>query len=856
MPKIYKVKDPESGVTLNLSGDSPPTEAELIDVFKQYNKQQDLGDTVVDWARRVVNPAIGPYATAAAAGAAAGAPIGGVGALPGAAAGVGALALTDIGSSLYNAVSGAFGGPQVPSGSEAIRQMYGPNIMAPATTPTQRVARAGLEFAAGGQGAISAANRLAEAGVAGPTTTNVLRTMTERPGAQAVAAGAAGTATQTAREMGVENPYVLTAISLAGGLTPAALGATGRAVGRIGYNLAEPFLPGGTEAIKARAYVNAFGGDPMKLQAAIDLLGQGKTPQEVAVQLGSSGFAALVGSAPNANTIVKDMYLARDALAAQANANKLAAATTNINRMRDTIDTAETQAVKQRQAEQAAAEARALAERQRLAGEVKGTSQREVGRTITAQRAAAVDTAKKEIVTPAYEAAFDAAPGRFSFAPVEAAATELAASDATKLNPSHAPYTTEALRMYASEIPEDTGGIIGVSGERLTPPPGAQPKMVDLRQADTFVKALNMDLAALANSTDAAANVTRANLMKLKTAAENAIAEGTKGTNAADLYQRARDLHLSQVVVPFRQGWVANLARTGATGAQQLTPDNVVRTILANEDNAIRFVSALGDDPVAMSATRAGIEEAFRRQTINNGVIDPTRVQTFFTKYEPAINALDQHGMNIGDRLRGFAERGTAAKAAQKETKAAGEGLESRVKEQFKTQRATVEELNTQAEKAQRQLGDRTPDESAKRLAQVSQSQPQVKQLLDEVTADLANKDRFDELVREGIRAGGGVKGLVSESTGKAPFALSHTAALANFLMARAKGALDAKLAAQVAAEMYNSNGAAKALADALIAGQSSSIRRMLNKPSAGVPRAGVVNALRGAQQNQNALAQ
>lgn len=819
-------------------------------------RQQGFLDTAADWARQVINPAIGPYATAAAAGALAGAPIGGVGAIPGAAMGAGALALTDITSALANAGLSTFTNARAPSGSEAIRQLYGSNIMAPATTPIRRVARAGLEFATGGQGAVAATNRLADAGFVGPTAINVFRTMAERPGAQAVAAGAAGTATQTAREMGVENPYLLTAISLAGGLTPAALGATGRAVGRIGYNLAEPFLPGGTEAIKARAYVNAFGGDPMKLQAAIDLLGQGKTPQEVAVQLGSSGFAALVGSAPNANTIVKDMYLARDALAAQANANKLAAATTNINRMRDTIDTAETEAVKQRQAEQAAAEARALAERQRVAGEVKGTSQREVGRTITAQRAAAVDTAKKEVVTPAYEAAFDAAPGQFSFAPVEAAAAELAASDATKLNPSHAPYTTEALRMYASEIPEDTGGIIGVSGERLTPPPGPQPKMVDLRQADTFVKALNMDLAALANSTDAAANVTRANLMKLKTAAENAIAEGTKGTNAADLYQRARDLHLNQVVVPFRQGWVANLARTGATGVPQLAPDNVVRTILANEDNAIRFVSALGDDPVAMSAARAGIEEAFRRQTIRNGVIDPTRAQTFFSKYESAINALDQHGMNIGDRLRSFAERGTAAKEAQVETKAAGKGLEGRVKAEFAPQRASVEELNAAAAKAQRQLGDRTPDESAQRLAEVSQSQPQVKQLLDEVNADLANRSKFDELVREGIRAGGGVKGLVSESTGKAPFALSHTAALANFILARAKGTLDAKLAAQVAVEMYNSNSAAKALADALVAGQSSGVRRMLNKPSANVPRAGVVNALRGAQQNQNALAQ
>jgi len=344
--------------------------------------------------------------------------------------------------------------------------------------------------------------------------------------------------------------------------------------------------------------------------------------------------------------------------------------------------------------------------------------------------------------------------------------------------------------------------------------------------------------------------------MKLKTAAENAIAEGTKGTQAAELYKTARDLHLSNVVIPFRQGWVANLARTGATGVPQLAPDNVVRTIIGSEDNAIRFLSALGEDKLAMDAVRNGIEDAFRRASVRNGVIDPARAQTFMSKYQSAIDALDQHGMNIGDRLRSFTERGTAAKAAQAETKAAGKGVERQVKSEFETQRATIEELNNQAARAQRQLGNRTPDESATRLAEMSQSQPQVKQLLDEVTADLSNQSRFDELVREGIRAGGGVKGLVSESTGKAPFALSHTAALANFLIARAKGTLDAKLAAQVAVEMYNSNTAAKALADALVGAKSTRVRQILNKPSAATPRAAVVNALRGAQSNQNALAQ
>ena len=37
MPK-YRVSDPSSGVTLELEGDSPPTEAELVEIFNQYQK--------------------------------------------------------------------------------------------------------------------------------------------------------------------------------------------------------------------------------------------------------------------------------------------------------------------------------------------------------------------------------------------------------------------------------------------------------------------------------------------------------------------------------------------------------------------------------------------------------------------------------------------------------------------------------------------------------------------------------------------------------------------------------------------------------------------------------------------------
>lgn len=38
MPQTYRVTDPVTGVTLDLQGDSPPTETELAEIFKQYEK--------------------------------------------------------------------------------------------------------------------------------------------------------------------------------------------------------------------------------------------------------------------------------------------------------------------------------------------------------------------------------------------------------------------------------------------------------------------------------------------------------------------------------------------------------------------------------------------------------------------------------------------------------------------------------------------------------------------------------------------------------------------------------------------------------------------------------------------------
>ena len=38
--RTYKITDPESGITLKLKGDSPPTESEIQEVFNTYYAQQ------------------------------------------------------------------------------------------------------------------------------------------------------------------------------------------------------------------------------------------------------------------------------------------------------------------------------------------------------------------------------------------------------------------------------------------------------------------------------------------------------------------------------------------------------------------------------------------------------------------------------------------------------------------------------------------------------------------------------------------------------------------------------------------------------------------------------------------------
>jgi len=167
----------------------------------------------------LVTRALAPYAAAGGAGALAGAPLAGVGAVPGAIAGVGAYGFSQLADLL------ATGG----KGQEAVeRGLTAIGLPEPQTGP-ERVGIAGIRGVIGAGGTATQALRSAEnmrlarllQGQTQPAsvTENVLRATGAGPGTQAIAGGTGAATSQSAREVGLPEPVAIAA-GVVGGASP------------------------------------------------------------------------------------------------------------------------------------------------------------------------------------------------------------------------------------------------------------------------------------------------------------------------------------------------------------------------------------------------------------------------------------------------------------------------------------------------------------------------------------------------------------------------------------------------------------------------------------------------------------
>jgi hypothetical protein len=188
-------------VTVTKIGDrdipQPDSNLGLLDALK----------TATGKATRVV----APYLAAAGAGAAAGAPIGGVGAIPGAIAGMTAYGLGSTATDIL--MSGR--------GTQAVENLMTKAGLPELETAPERMVATGIRGALGGlSGAQSAAALSAARGTVPQTTgQRVVDIMAQQPGAQTAAGGIAGFTSQGAREVGLPEPFP-TFAGMAAGTAP------------------------------------------------------------------------------------------------------------------------------------------------------------------------------------------------------------------------------------------------------------------------------------------------------------------------------------------------------------------------------------------------------------------------------------------------------------------------------------------------------------------------------------------------------------------------------------------------------------------------------------------------------------
>jgi hypothetical protein len=486
------------------------------------------------------------------------------------------------------------------------------------------------------------------------------------------------------------------------------------------YNVVEPFLsnnprlggllpeslriPLGTEAIKLRGYLSALENDPVKVDAAIKMLQAGKTIEQVAVDLNSSGLASFANTSRYASTGVRNRYNERDMLTEANQVNRLAGATENLNALnqanlpvsnvspnapRRAVNqalSAEAQALENQKlaranqltVEQQAAVDALAAQQAAVTGNVVNVSQLETGKALADANAAILKNTTETVTQPAYTAAFAASPKATIDVSNLANVAKGQLGDLLTQLKGMAPNAAALLEEYGPKTQVINMG----DGATTTIPVKAKP--ITLEDAHKIRQAINMDRAALKGSTESAANIARLRLGQLYDEVNNSIKAGTS-PEAFKLFEEANNLFKERIVNVYRTGQPANLTRQSTLNQPMLLPENIVSTALKSEGNTRDFLKIYGQDPAALQTLKTGVEDLYRQEVLKPGA-GANAHATFMFNNEKQLAALDQAGMGIRSRLNTIGEDLGKVKVGEETLKEAKKALPDVIKAEFATQ--------------------------------------------------------------------------------------------------------------------------------------------------------------------------
>lgn len=422
-----------------------------------------------------------------------------------------------------------------------------------------------------------------------------------------------------------------------------------------------------------------------------------------------------------------------------------------------------------------------------LVNSLADKSQLETGQALTESAASALKKVQASEVTPAYNAAFALAPeATIDIAPVLAKAKSIGGGTLETLKPELAPETSKLLSIFGpkTSTPATLGSGKVSSKLSATPTVTESPKLT-LQEADSILKAINIDSAALKSSTDSAANVTRANLSQLRDAVNSAIGAGVT-PEAKAAHDAARALFKEKVADVFYTGAPANLRRQSSLNEAMLKPEDVIPKVLSSEGNATQFLKTV-QTPVAQQELATGVESAYKDAVVKNGIVDPKAHAKFMADNAPALRAIDAAGIPVTPRLQAI--------GAQAETQAATRaGSENTLRPIAPgTQPVATPTGVTPAKLVDPTAIGKDLEREALQLRLASKAGPNNAMRLASSENDMVGIHWFNQV-----------------------------ATLTKSIMAKLEGKLDQKLAEQIATDMLTTKGTSTMLRKAIIAGQRS----------------------------------
>ena len=435
---------------------------------------------------------------------------------------------------------------------------------------------------------------------------------------------------------------------------------------KLGYRIVEPVFERGREAMASRKMRDIAGGAENIPGMVEQLRSGGLTPEQLAVKMDSPELA---GSIKTSEEQFPKEWGVKRAAEAEALASKVNQAQSSLNAihqgempvsgvsvnapyqnvrdaqiaqkgaLEDAKATRTAELLRQAETQQGVIQQ----QKQALEGSVAQPAQRPLGEAIIGRKEA-LESQAKAAVSPLYQQAYDLAPAPFSFQPLLDKAEKIKNKVSTAIDPKIAPKVHEALDVFKAKESE-APILLDAKGRPMKPVSADLPYGGTLQDIHALRSAVLEDIRSIEGNSDTSANLTRANLYKLKEGIDASIAQHAP-EEAKAMFNKANELYRTTVAQPYREGMVDKLTRENTLARPQINPSEVADKFL-HPDHATDYMRAFGNDPEAMQAIKTGVEGKF-----NNEVVQGSKSPEKFLKdNREALATLDSTGLGIQNRL-------------------------------------------------------------------------------------------------------------------------------------------------------------------------------------------------------------